>query len=88
MFNVHNWSKSNKSFEVLAEVFVVGVRDEPLDCSLGVANIDDLILLGGREDVFEVGREVVVGHFIEGVVPVFPVRGGVVEVGVGIAGSS
>lgn len=62
-------SKSNESFEVLADASVEGVCNEPLSGALRVTEVDDLLSLGVTEDVLKVSGKIVLSHFVVGEVP-------------------
>jgi hypothetical protein len=67
---IHNWCHTDKSLEMLREGTIESVCQEPLGGPLTVSKVYDLICPCMFEDVFETTREIVLGHLMEGEVPV------------------
>lgn len=68
MGGVDHRPKSNKCLNLFIERFK-GVCDEELGCALGVADIDDLVVLRLVDDVVKMRLDVVFAHLVEGEVP-------------------
>ena len=73
MGGVDDRPKSNKSLNLFIERFK-GVCDKELGCALGVANIDDLVVLRLVDNVVKMRLDVVLAHLVEGKVPELGVK--------------
>ncbi len=90
IIDIHNWSQSNEGFEVLGKVGIKRICNEPLSCSLRVAEPDNLreVALSVCQNVFDVSGNIILGHISHGEIPVLLIVGGVVEMLVGISCAS
>lgn len=82
--DIHYGSETNECLEVLCQILVESICDEPLGCSLGVAEPYHLTKVphGIVEHIVNVSGDVVLSHFVHGEVPELCVISGVVEVSV------
>jgi hypothetical protein len=81
---IHHRSETNECFEILCQILVESICDEPLGCSLGVAEPYHLTEVphGIVEDIVNVSGDVILSHFVHGEVPELRIISGVVEVSV------
>jgi hypothetical protein len=64
------WCKTNEGFEVLVNVLVESICNEPLCSTLRVAKIYHLLSPSLIEDIVKVSRDIVLAHISVGEVPV------------------
>jgi hypothetical protein len=77
----------NKSFVMLVQIWIQGVREEKLGGTLRVTHVYDFLSAGFGHDEMEVCWDIILGHFVNCEIPVLRLAGSVLDVLVRVGGS-
>ena len=69
--NKDNWTKSNKSFDVLVYIFIQSVCNKELGGSKRMAEINNLSVTSRIQDIIQIGRNIIPSHLVKREIPKF-----------------